>query len=129
MLHLLLKTLVLTLAPNAPRPTLTSAIEMPRASSSTSTRPTAAFGSSHPSVLKRNQACHQCRRRKLKWCVLVKLACDTESEDLSKRRETPVLNMRAFSCPCIVSCAIGYKSSVRARVYIRRCRRHNGSSD
>lgn len=39
---------------------------MPRASSSTSMRPTAALGSSHPSVLKRNKACHQCRRRKLK---------------------------------------------------------------
>lgn len=48
---------------------------------------------------------------------------------LFKRRETPVLHMRAFSCPCIVSCAIGYKSSVRARVYIRRCRRRSGAGN
>ena len=45
----------LTAGANPPDRTLTAAIKMPRASTSTSTRPTAAFGSSPPSVLKRNR--------------------------------------------------------------------------
>ncbi|KAF5313235.1 hypothetical protein D9619_003266 [Psilocybe cf. subviscida] len=35
--------------------------------SSSSSNPLMANLNPHPNVLKRNQACHQCRRRKLKW--------------------------------------------------------------
>ncbi|KAF8168005.1 hypothetical protein B0H34DRAFT_683893 [Crassisporium funariophilum] len=40
--------------------------KQPQTVSRTSTNPLMAAASTHPNVLKRNQACHQCRRRKLK---------------------------------------------------------------
>ncbi|KIL70734.1 hypothetical protein M378DRAFT_194984 [Amanita muscaria Koide BX008] len=50
---------------------------MPKVATETSRKPTNPVGRNpHPNILKRNQACHQCRRRKLK-CDAQKPSCST----------------------------------------------------